>query len=91
MNQPLEFEEDEQLSEEGIDFFKKCLDKNQDTRWDCEELLNHPWLNPLNLSSQRLVFLSKSDEKIKYMKQYKNRNKFYKGIKKFLTKFDNSS
>ena len=28
---------------EGVDFMKKCLDKDPGKRWTCEQLLQHPF------------------------------------------------
>lgn len=33
---------------DALDFLLKCLDRNPATRWDCEQLLQHPWIKSLD-------------------------------------------
>ena len=70
------------VSNNAIDFIKKCLLKNPNKRLSAKECLSHPWLEPIFKHIHSDVFLK--DNLILNFTSYNKSSQFKKLILKYL-------
>ena len=68
------------ISSQAIDFIKKTLDRNPETRWSAQKLLNHPWILEMDKLTQEPLERDRQVEIFSNLRNFSKASKFQKTV-----------